>query len=241
MTAPSPAPAARVTALTSTGFTVTIDSLSGQASTTARLQTRALGSVAAWTTQASDATPSVNETLAATGLTTGTPLEWRVIEENAGAEQADGTHGIVTPATSIFATLLSTISTVLSGLGIAAYEGTAEPANAPPAGALMRTLPERELNGGNNIILLEYPVEVELRIVETSDTGELRTQDVATYQRGLLAAFRGKTIADYPSLTGLELVEVEVSSKDEAGRGADGFDLETRARFVIRFRVWETL
>lgn len=238
MTAPTPAPAAHLTALTSTGFTVTLDSLSGEASTTARLQTRALGGIAAWTTRASDATPAVNETLAATGLTTGTPLEWRVIEENVGAEQADGTHGIVTPSTSIYATLLSTVSTVLSGLGVTAYEGTILPANPPVAGALMRTLPEREGRQANNAVEVDYTVEVELRLIEVSDTGELRTQDVATYQRGVISAFRGKTIADYPSITGLEVCEVEVTTKHE-GRG-DQLEDETRARLAVRFRIWET-
>lgn len=238
--APASAPAGRVTATAATSCAVTVDSLSGTPSTTLRLQTRALGSDDSWTTQASDSTPAVGDVLSASGLTTGTPLEARLIEESAGGAIGDGTHFIVTPASSIWATLLSTVSTILAGQGFTAYEGTAAPPNSTTLAALMWTRPEDVQRRANNMALVAYPVEVELRLRETSDTGELRTQDVATYQRAAISAFDSKDAADYPSIAGLEVVQAEVGTKDEAGRTGDEYDDETRARITIRFLIWES-
>ena len=231
-------PAARVTALTSTTFTVTVDSVTALASSTLKLQTRALGAATDWTTQATDATPAIGDTLQATGLTAGTPLEWRVTQE-AGTTIDDGTHGIVTPASSIWATLISTVETTLEGAGITTvYEGESLPPNATPIAALSRTLPEVIRRDANNLVEVEYPVELWLFLVETSDTGEHRTQDVATHQRTIISSFDKKTIADFPSITGLVQVTVEIRSKDEAGRG--DFSDMTTARAVIRFLIWES-
>lgn len=230
-------PAGRVTAVTSTGLTVTIDSITGLSGGSLKLQTRALGGAANWDDRATDATPAVGDTLTTAALTAGTAYEWRVIE-TAGTTIDDGTHGVVTPASSIWATILSEVKTSLEGSGITtAYEGTAPPPNPTPIMALMRTLPEITRREGNNIAEVEYPVEVELRLVETSDTGEQRTQDIATYQRVIVSNFDAKTSADFPSITGLFGISVELRSKDESG--PDDFADETRGRAVIRFRIWE--
>lgn len=233
-------PAGRITAVTATTFTATFDSVTGTASTTARLQTRALGSAADWTTQASNATPAAGIALQATGLTTGTSLEARIIQETGAGAIEDGTHFIVTPASSIWATLLSEVETTLEGSGITAAEkGTELPPSPPPIAALLRTLPEEVAQRGNNAVEITYPIEVELRLIETSDTGEQRTEDMATYQRMIISSFDQKTAADFPSIAGLYLVTVEIRSKDEASRAAEQYEDETRARAVIRFRVIE--
>lgn len=231
-------PVAHVTAITSTGLTVLVDSITGLSAATLKLQTRALGSAASWDTRDSNATPAANISLSTSALTAGTEYEWRVTEE-AGSTINDGTHGIASPASSIWATLLSTVETVLTGLGFTVYKGEMPPPSYPALTALLWTLPEKKTAGGTNVAELDYPVEVEFRLSERSDTGELRTEDVATYQRALESAFDGKGLETYPSVTGLMVAVVEVSSKTEARPGADDFGDETRARARVVFSIWE--
>jgi len=112
-TAPSPAPDADVTAITSTGFTVTVSAVSGEAGTTLKLQTRAIYSPDAWTDRATDASPAIGDTLSATGLTTAVSLEWRIVEVDAAGNVADGSHGYVTPASAYMASIKAAVKALM--------------------------------------------------------------------------------------------------------------------------------
>jgi hypothetical protein len=229
-------PAGRVTALTATTFTVTVDSVTGTLATTLRLQTRALGSAGNWTTQASDATPAINDTLQATGLTTGTALEWRIVQEPASLILEDGTHGVVVPSAAPWGTLLSTVETALSGLTV--YKGAAPLRTYPAATAVLTMRTEEVREVANNVTLTEYPVAVELRLRDTDPQGTQHYTDVAKWQRVVIDAFDGADAADYPGITGLEGVSVEVVANDEASPSG-AYSNEARATTVVKFGIWE--
>lgn len=239
-TPPSPAPAAYVSAQAATSFAVTVTSVSGESSTTLRLQTRALGGVATWTTQASDATPAVGDVLTASGLTTNVPLEWRIVEEDSAGNQADGTHGVTTPSASIWATLTATVSTALQGQGLdaaAIYVGwQAEPNEANPC-AILRTRPERVRDRANNVEQVEFPVRVEIRAAATTDTGEPLKEAGDLWQRRLESALHEKHATDFPGIAGLEEVTVEIDDKDDHGE-LDTFEAVIRTRATVRFLIW---
>lgn len=96
--APTPAPIAAIQwPVGSTSFSVLVSRVSGEPSTTLKLQTRPFGSADIWTTQDTDGTPAIGDVLEATGLTTDTLVEWRIIEEDSSGNIADGSHGTVRP------------------------------------------------------------------------------------------------------------------------------------------------
>lgn len=241
-TPPLPAPEGYVSSHSATSFVVTLSAVSGEASTTLRLQTRGLGSNSTWTTQASDVTPAVGDTLTASGLTESTSLEWRIIEEDASGNQADGTHGIVTPASSLWSTLTATIATALEGQGLdadAIYVGRQPEPNYPDVAAVLRTTRERVRQRANNVEQVEFPVDVELRVAITDDDGDEQKEAVELWQRRLEATLHEKHAGDFPGVAGLEEVTVEVLDKDARAPGApDEFEDEIRARAVVRFLVW---
>lgn len=112
MAAPTPAPTARMTAVTSTSFTVLLTRVSSApALNTGALFVRAYGSADAWVSMATVAPPAVGSVLTAAGLTQGAAYEWCVRETNPGGEAADGTHGRVTPYSAS-----SKLERVLQGL-----------------------------------------------------------------------------------------------------------------------------
>lgn len=226
-------PTGRVTALTSTTFTVTVDSLSGTASTTLRLRTRARSTTGAWTDAATDATPAVGDTLQATGLTAGTSLEWWLVETTSGGTTEDGTRGQVTPATSIWDTLMDAIETALSGCTV--YRGAAPLETYPETTAVLRMLPEEVVESANNLYLTAYPIEVEYRLRDFNSAGTQHYDLTAQWQAVLYDAFSGATAADYPSITGLHIVTVDPQTNDEPGE----YESEARAVSVVRFQVWE--
>jgi len=112
---PVSGPVGRVTAITATTFTVTVQSITGRAGTTLRLQTRAFGSGDTWTTRASDATPAVNDSLIATIGAGAGMLEWRIVEEE-GIAIHDGTHGLITGSEDKVATIKSAIKAIMGSL-----------------------------------------------------------------------------------------------------------------------------
>jgi len=239
-TPPSPAPAAYVSAQAATSFAVTVTAVSGESDTTLRLQTRALGGVAAWTTQASDATPAVGDVLTASGLTTNAPLEWRIIEEDAAGNQADGAHGITTPSTPMWSTLTATVSTAIQGQGMPAasvYVGWQPAPNPPAPCAIIRTRPERVRSRANNVEQVEFPVRVEIRAAATTDTGEPLKEAGDLWQRRLESALHEKHAADFPGIAGLQRIYVEIDEKDDHG-DQDEYGDEIRTRATVRFLVW---
>jgi len=233
-------PAARVTALTGTGFSVTLTGVTGVPGTTAKLQTRALGSAADWVTQSTGTTPAVGDVLSAAGLTTGASLEWRAIEE-IGATLHDGTHGIVTPAESPWDTLTAAISSALQGQGLPAgniYIGGQPEPNYADVVAILRTLEERVTARANNVERIEFPVEVEFRVTVTDDDGDLQKRDSEKWQERLRSAIHEKHAADLPGVVGLEEVRVEVVTKNERSEGTDQYQDHVRVRARVLFAIW---
>lgn len=232
-------PAGYVSALTATTFVVTVTALTGEAGTSLKVQTRTLGSAADWTTQATDASPAVADVLTASGLTQGTSLEWRLVEDNGTVY--DGTHGVVTPAASLWATLLATVSTALQGQSLAStaiYTGRQPEPNYADVAAVLRSTAERVTRAANNVERVEFPVEVEFRVTRTDDDGDLQKAAVETWQERLRSALHEKHAADFPGVAGLEEVRVEVETKDARPGAVDEYEDEVRARAVVRFVVW---
>lgn len=242
-TPPDPAPEGYVSSQAATSFVATITRVSGEASTSVLLQTRPLGSNDAWTTAATDATPAVGDTLTASGLTTGTALEWRIVEEDTSGNQADGTHGITTPAASLWSTLTATVSTALQGQGLSAdgiYIGRQPEPNYPDVAAVIRSDGERVTRRANNVERVEYAVAVELRVTITDDDGDEQKVSVELWQRRLEVALHEKHAVDFPGIAGLEDVRVEIESKDLRGGGPDEYEDEVRARATVTFAVWRS-
>ena len=113
------------------------------------------------------------------------------------------------------------------------------PPNFPPLAALLRMRREGERLAGNGIAELEYPVEVELRVSTTSDTGELRTAAIATHQRAVIAAFDKKGAETYTSIPGLVVISAAVLTKDAARAELDEFSDISFARLAVAFRIVE--
>lgn len=224
----------RVTAFAADGFTLELSALSGVAS--AQLASRALGSTADdWTSHGSVMT-AVGQTRSVTGLTEGAAREWRL----RGPSGEDGQHGIVTPSSSVWETLLATVETILSGQGATPYRGTSLPPNPDVTSALVRPMPERRARAATNVAEVEYPVGVEIEHAETSDTGAHRLPEVASLQRALIAALDRRGAADFPGIAGLIEIAVDVQTKDQTPVGVDTYDERIRARSVVRFLVWES-
>jgi len=234
-------PAARVTALTATGFSVTLTGVTGVPGTIAKLQTRALGSAVDWTTQVTKVAPAVGDVVSAAGLATGTSLEWRAIEE-IGATVHDGTHGIVTPAESPWDTLTATISAALQGQGLPAgriYIGRQPEPNYADVIAILRTLQERVDRRANNVERIIYPIEVEIRVTLTDDHGGLQKTEIEKWQERLRAALHERHALDFPGVPGLEETTVEVASKDaQSVSGPEGYLEDLRARAIVHVGVW---
>lgn len=238
----SPAPKGSVSDLQATQFSVKAMAVSGVSGTTLRLQTRALGSADAWVTKASDATPAVDDVLNATGLTQDSPLEWRLIEEDAFGNFGDGVHGITVPSTSPWATLVSTVKTALEGQGMASgsvYIGRQPEPNYKDAVAIVRTLRERVDARANNVERVVFAVEVEFRATLVDDQGDDQKVEIEKWQERLRTALHEKHVADFPGIPGLEEILVEVVTKDEReGRVDDEYQEDVRARARVLFAIW---
>ena len=234
-------PAGYVSSHAATSFVVTVTALQGAPATTLKLETRTLGSADDWTTQASDASPAVGDTLTASGLTQDTSLEWRLIETS-GATTYDGTHGIVTPAASIWSTLLATIATALEGQGMAAaaiYTGRWPESNYPAEAAVLRSVKETQRGGATTQSeRWEFEAEVEIRIAITDDDGDAQKVSVETWQRRIEAALHEKHAGDFPGIQGLEAVRVEIDSKDDAPGGRDQYGADLTCSATVRFAIW---
>lgn len=236
-------PAGYVSSHGSTSFAVTVTALAPDATppSSLKLQTRTLGSVDDWTTQATDNSPAEDDVLTASGLTQDASLEWRLVQQM-GSTVYDGTHGIVTPAASLWATLLTTVSTALQGQGMAAdaiYTGRWPESNYADAAAVLRSVKETQRGGATTQSeRWEFVVQVEIRVRITDDDGDLQKASVELWQRRLEAALHEKHAGDFPGIPGLEAVRVEVDSKDDELRGADQFGSDVTCSATVRFALW---
>ena len=233
-------PAGYASSHAATSFAVTVTAVTGTPATSLKLETRELGSADDWDTQATDASPAAGDVLTASGLTEDTSLEWRLVEDD-GATIYDGTHGIVTPASSIWATLLDTVSTALQGQSLAStavYIGRQPEPSYADVAAVLRSTAERVTRRANNVEQVEFPVEVEFRVTVTDDDGDAQKTTVQLWQRRLEAALHEKHAGDFPGSAGLEEIRVEVESKDLRAGAADDYEDEVRTRATVRFVLW---
>lgn len=256
MAAPTPAPLGSVTTITATTFAVTLSRVSGEANTTVRVQTRTAGSGDAWTTGASDATPAVGDVLTVTGLTVGSLLEWRVIEENAGGEQADGNHGRVTPAVApaeVAAVLDETelvIENLLLGGASASevFQGR-RPKPGPQAKKISVNVymgdpdtTSRPSTTGHSYLGL--PVHIHL-ILKRMDkvTGESQTKLVAQYMLQILDAFRVLRPSDLSTaiphffLTKAQIEDIDTETGSSASE-AQGVDQTVEGFATVTWEFW---
>lgn len=240
MPAPSPAPQVQWTIA---GTTVRATRLNAaEAGATSKLERRANGGIAAWSVRDTDAAPAIGTVLEDTGVAAGT-YEYEVADYNGSNERTFTGSRLsrVVVADSTWDSVLAVVRAEIEGLGVEAtdvYDGERPAANYSDATYVLRPLPERVLNRANgDLVLREYPVEVEYRATVQEQDGADRMQAVRDAQDALVGVFDGATPADLPSLPGLERVTVEVTSKTD-GRGE--FERESVARLRINFPIWET-
>ena len=87
----------------------------------------------------------------------------------------------------------------------------------------------------------EYEFEIDLFHREADvPEGTNVAAEMETIQEALFDAFNAKTAADFPSLTGLAVTEVEQVTRDDIEDDDDSME-EARSRTVVRFPMWESL
>lgn len=240
MPAPSPAPQVQWTVA---GATVRATRLNAaEAGATSKLERRANGGIAAWSVRDTDAAPAIGTVLEDTGVAAGV-YEFEVADYNGSNERTftGSRMSRVVIGASQWDAVLAVVRAEIEGLGVDAtdvYDGERPAANYSDATYVLRPLPERTLNRANgDLVLREYPVEVEYRATVQEQDGADRLRAVRDAQDALVVVFDGATPADLPSLSGLERVTVEVTAKSES---QGSFERETVSKLRINFPIWET-
>jgi hypothetical protein len=241
MAIPTIKPAATISVV---GTTVTVTQTNAaDVGATRKLERRALGSTGAFTVVATDASPAIGGTLVDSSVPVGT-YEYEVADYSAGGTRTftgQRWGGVVIQA-STWDTVLAVVRAQLVAQGIPdtdIYDGNASAANYADQTYILRPGEEGVVARANgDLVLRNYPVEIEFLAVALEEDGDDKLQLVRDAHDTIVEIFDGATPSDLPSLSALERSLVEITEKSNLA--SDEITDLVRSRLLVTFGIWET-